>query len=108
MAATKTVSQLAQSHNSLTPRHGVVTLFGYGIEVRVDSGHLLLTDRLGADCRHFRLPRVRHGLKRLVIIGSDGFVSLSALRWLADQQVSFVLLERDGTVFTTTGPVRPS
>jgi CRISPR-associated protein Cas1 len=85
-----------------------VTLSGYGIEVRVDGGHLLLTDRLGADCRQFRLPRVGHGLKRLIIIGSDGFVSLSALRWLADQDASFVMLERDGSVLATTGPVRPS
>jgi CRISPR-associated endonuclease Cas1 len=108
MAATKNVSQLSQSHNSLTPLHGVVTLFGYGIKVRVDGGHLLLTDRLGADCRQFRLPRVGHGLKRLIIIGSDGFVSLSAFRWLADQQVSFLMLERDGTLLATTGPVRPS
>jgi len=108
MAATRTVSQLAQSHNSLTPRHGVVTLSSYGIEVRVDRGHLLLTDRLGANCRHFRLPRVGHGLRRLIIIGSDGCVSLSALRWLADQQVSFVMLERDGSVLATTSPIRPS
>jgi CRISPR-associated endonuclease Cas1 len=108
MAATKTVSQLAQSHNLLIPRHGVVTLSGYGIQVRVDGGHLVLTDRLGAECRQFRLPRVGHGLKRLIIIGSDGFVSLSALRWLADQQVSFVMLERDGSVLATTSPVRPS
>lgn len=108
MAVTKNVPQLAQSHNSLRPRHGVVTLSGYGIQVRVDGGHLLLIDRLGADCRQFRLPRVGHGLKRLVIIGSDGFVSLSAFRWLADQDASFVMLERDGSVLATTGPVRPS
>jgi CRISPR-associated endonuclease Cas1 len=108
MAAPKTVLQLSSSHNSIVPRHGVVTLFGYGIQVRVDRGHLLLDDGIGADRRHFRLPRVGHGLRRLVVIGSDGFVSLAALRWLADQKASFVLLERDGQVLTTTGPVRPS
>jgi CRISPR-associated endonuclease Cas1 len=112
MAATQNLRQLPESHNSghelIMPRHGVVTLFGYGIQVRVDRGHLLLEDGIGPNRRSARLPRVRHGLKRLVIIGSDGFVSLSALRWLADQQVSFILLERDGTVLTTTGPVRPS
>jgi CRISPR-associated endonuclease Cas1 len=96
------------AQSSIVPRHGVVTLYGYGIQVRVDRGHLLITDRLGVDCRQFRLPRVGHGLKRLIIIGSDGFVSLSALRWLADQDASFVMLERDGSVLATTGPVRPS
>jgi hypothetical protein len=37
MAATKTVSQLSQFHNSsaelIVPRHGVITLFGYGCDL---------------------------------------------------------------------------
>jgi CRISPR-associated endonuclease Cas1 len=89
-------------------RHGVITLYGYGISVRVDRGHLVLQDGIAADRREARLARVGHGLKRLVVIGSDGMVSLSALRWLADQDAAFVLLERDGSVLTTCGPVRPS
>jgi CRISPR-associated endonuclease Cas1 len=108
MAARKTVYQLPLSHNSLTPRHGVVTLFGYGIQVRVDRGHLLLEDGIGPDRQRYRFPRVGHGLKRLVVIGADGVVSLAALRWLADQKAAFTFLERDGTVLLTTGPVRPS
>jgi CRISPR-associated protein Cas1 len=86
----------------------VLTLFGYGIKVHVDRGHLFLEDGIGPDRRHFRLPRVGHGLKRLVVVGNDGFVSLSAIRWLADQGASFSLLERDGQVLATTGPVRRS
>jgi CRISPR-associated protein Cas1 len=35
-------------------------------------------------------------------------VSFAALRWLADQNAAFVMLERDGTVLATTGPVKPS
>src|SRR6266852_191342 len=92
----------------ITPQHGVVTLFGYGIQARVDRGHLILEDGIGANRRRGRLSRVGHGLKRLVVIGSDGMVSLSALRWIADQNASFVMLERDGSVLTTTGPVRAS
>jgi CRISPR-associated endonuclease Cas1 len=108
MAASRTVYQRSQSDNSLTLRHGVVTLSGYGIRVTVDRGHLLLEDGNGSVRGTIRLPRVRHGLKRLVIIGSDGFVSLAALRWLADQQAAFIMLERDGKVLAVTGPVRPS
>jgi CRISPR-associated endonuclease Cas1 len=108
MAATKTVYQLPQSHNSVAPRHGVVTLFGYGIQVRVDRGHLLVEDGIASDRRRWRLPRVGHRLRRLVVIGSDGMVSLSALRWLADQDVAFSMLDRDGSVLVTTGPVRSS
>ena len=90
------------------PRSGVVTLSGYGISARVDRGHLTLEDGIGADRSSCRLPRVGHGLKRLVIIGTDGEVSLAALRWLAEQKASFVMLDRDGSVTATTGPVRSS
>jgi CRISPR-associated endonuclease Cas1 len=96
------------SDSTIKPRLGVVTLYGYGIQARVDRGHLLLEDGIGTARRHARFSRIRHGLKRLVVIGSDGIVSLAALRWLADQNASFVMLERDGTVLTTSGPVRPS
>jgi len=108
MAASATVSQFRQSRNLLTPRHGVITIYGYGITVHVDRGHLILKDGIGRDRHEARLPRVGHGLRRLVVIGFDGFVSLGALRWLADQDAAFVMLERDGSVLATTGPVRPS
>jgi CRISPR-associated endonuclease Cas1 len=108
MADQQNVSQLRKSHNSLSPRFGVVTLFGYGTSVRVERGHLVLEDGIGPDRRHARFARVGHGLKRLVVIGSDGMVSFAALRWLADQNAAFVMLERDGSVLATTGPARPS
>jgi CRISPR-associated endonuclease Cas1 len=107
MAARKTVYQSAQSLNSV-PRHGVLTLVGYGIQVRVDRGHLVVEDGIGAERHHYRLPRVGHGLKRLVVIGSDGFVSLAALRWLERQDAAFVMLERNGKTLCVTGPVGSS
>src|SRR5271166_6551265 len=44
----------------------------------------------------------------LAVIGSDGMISLAALPWLADQGAAFVMLERNGQVLITTGPVRSS
>jgi CRISPR-associated endonuclease Cas1 len=126
MAATQTVAQALQFCKSgdsispldeiipsirrsvLQPRRGVVVLHGYGINVRVERGHLVLESGVGSDRYKGRFARVGHGLERLVVVGADGVVSLSALRWLADQNASFVMLERDGTVMATTGPVRPS
>jgi len=83
-------------------------LYGYGSSIRVDRGHLIVEDGVGSDRYKGRFARVGHGLERLVVVGADGVVSLSALRWLADQNASFIMLERDGTVLATTGPVRPS
>jgi CRISPR-associated endonuclease Cas1 len=107
MAATENVRQLSQSHNSV-PRHAVLTLVGYGIQVHVDKGHLIVQDGIGADRYSYRLPRVGHRLKRLVVVGSDGQISLAALRWLRDQDVGFSFLERNGKVLCVTGPVGSS
>ena len=68
----------------------------------------MIEDGIGGKRSCARLSRVGHGLRRLVIVGNDGMVSLAALRWLADQNASFVMLERDGQVLTTTGPVPSS
>ena len=126
MAATQTLSQPSQFFKSggtkpggefeqtsitttkMQARRGVLVLSGYGISVRVERGHLVLADGIGSERNRGRFPRVNHGLERLVVIGGDGEVSLAALRWLADQNASFVMLERDGKVLATTGPVRPS
>jgi CRISPR-associated endonuclease Cas1 len=75
--------------------------------VLVERGHLILEDGIG-ERKKARFPRVGHGIRRLVVIGSDGVVSLAALRWLADQNAAFVMLDRDGSVLAVTGPVRPS
>ena len=103
MAASHTLS-----HSLAIRKSGVLVLSGYGIRVQISAGHLLAHDGIADERRTIRLPRVGHGLRRLVIIGSDGFITLEALRWLADQDAAFVMLERDGTVLVTTGPVRPS
>lgn len=124
MAATQTVAQRFPLRNStpdgsfpeensstayvatVQPQHGVITLSGFGIAARVDRGHLVLEDGIAGDRRRCRLPRIGHGLKRLVVIGSDGQLSLAALRWLADQDAAFTMLDRSGKVLVTTGPVR--
>jgi len=87
----------------LTVRNGVITLYGYGISVRVERGHLVLEDGIG-NRRFRRFSRVGNGIRRVVVVGSDGAISLSAMRWLTDQGAALVMLERDGSVIASTGP----
>src|SRR6266699_6484067 len=106
MAASHTLSQsftIPQISKS-----GVLTLYGYGIRLAMQAGHLQIEDGIGPERRKFRLPRVNHKLKRLVCIGDDGFITLSALRWLSDIGASFVMLDRLGRVRVVTGPTSPS
>src|SRR5258708_19849825 len=119
MAATQTLAQPLQFYKSgdsvpvrgeiassvspsvLRPRRGVIVLYGYGTSVRVERGHLVVEDGVGSDRYKGRFPRVGHGLERLVVIGADGVMSLSALRWLADQNASFSTPERNGTLLSS-------
>jgi len=103
MAASHTLS-----HSHTIRKSGVIVLNGYGIRVQVNGGHLLLHDGIADERRTIRLPRVNHGLKRLVLIGSDGFISLEALRWISDVGAAFLILDRRGKVLTVTGPVASS
>jgi CRISPR-associated endonuclease Cas1 len=107
MEAKKTVYQSARSLNSV-PRHGILTLVGYGISVTVDKGHLIVNDGIGAERCHYRLPRIGHRLKRLVIVGSDGLLTLAALKWLRDQDITLAFLERNGRVLSVVGPAGSS
>jgi len=106
MAASHTLPQ--PSAISQISKLGILTIHGFGIRVRMQSGHLEIEDGIGPDRHKFRLPRVNHRLKRLVCIGEDGFITLSALRWLSDVGASFVLLDRLGKVHVVTGPASPS
>jgi len=95
-------------HSHALRKSGVLVLDGYGIRVQVNAGHLLLHDGIADERRSIRLPRVNHGLKRLVMIGSDGFITLEAVRWISDVGAAFLMLDRRGKVLTVTGPVAPS
>jgi CRISPR-associated endonuclease Cas1 len=87
---------------------GVLVLYGYGVRVTMQAGHLQLEDGAGPERRKLRLPRVGHGLKRLVCVAEDGFATFDALKWLADIDASFVMLNRSGKVLFVTGPTASS
>ena len=108
MAASGTLPQENWSRKSPINRSGVLTLFGYGVKIRMQSGHLEIEDGIGPERRKIRLARVGHGLKRLVCISEDGFTTLSALKWLSHIGVPFLMLDRRGKVLFVTGPTAPS
>jgi len=108
MAAWQNLSQVTNSGKSSISKGGVLTIHGFGVRVRMQSGHLQIEDGVADERRTVRLARVGHGLRRLVCIAEDGFFTLDALKWLADQDASLVMLDRSGKVSLVTGPTAPS
>ena len=83
-------------------RGSVCVVEGYGVQVHVKRGHLVVNDGLGAERQERAYSRATHGLSRLVILGHEGFVTLDALRWLADLGIAFQQVDRDGRVLVTS------
>jgi CRISPR-associated endonuclease Cas1 len=91
---------------SLTPAitNGVLVLDGYGLQVTVKRRHLLVSYGTGRNRRWARISRATAGIKRLVVLGHSGIVSLDALRWLHDIGASFIQIDRDTEVIAAYGP----
>jgi len=94
----------------VAPAPDTLTLAGYGVRLSIERGHLLITDGIGASRRTIRLPRVS-GLKRVMVLGHAGTVSLEALRWLRDVGAIFVQMDADASLVavgvpTNAGDVR--
>jgi CRISPR-associated endonuclease Cas1 len=74
---------------------GIITAHGYGLKVRVENRHLTVEDGFGRQRRTRRYHRTNK-LRRLVLIGRSGYVTLDALRWLHDTGAAFVHLDTNG------------
>ena len=89
---------------TVSPPTGVHVLSGYGLRVAVERGHLVVDDGVGADRRRQVFSRIDGELKRLVILGHAGTISLDAIRWLHGVGAPIVHLDTDGTLFFVAAP----
>ena len=87
-------------------RGGTFILTGYGIRVTVERGHLTISDGYSDVRRRARLHKATCGLRRLLVLGSSGFVTFEALRWLHDIGAAFVQIGEMGEVLLASGPQR--
>src|SRR4051794_7092129 len=75
-------------------KQGVAVLYGYGIHVSVWRRHLVCRDGIGPARREGRYHHATSGLRRLVILGTDGSLTLEAIHWL--RQAKAALIQLDG------------
>jgi CRISPR/Cas system-associated endonuclease Cas1 len=90
-------------------KHGVLVLWGFGIKVRMDRDAFLAEWGVGLKRYQVRLSRVEgHKLRRVVLIGSDGYFSLEALRFITDVGASLEVIDKRGKALMVCSPVAPS
>jgi CRISPR-associated protein Cas1 len=81
-------------------RAGTVVVGGFGVGIRVSDGHLVVSTRDEGELRFSRISRLR----RLVVIGTSGSVSLLALWWCREVDVCVLVVEPSGRVLTIASP----
>ncbi len=87
--------------------NGLVVAHGYGVRIRVHRRHLVVEDGVGRKRRARRYHRATSRLKRLVLIGHTGYITLDALRWLRDIGAALVHLGANGQLITTSTAAGP-
>jgi CRISPR-associated endonuclease Cas1 len=88
----------------LTPPRGILVLSGYGLSVSVWRGRLRVADGIGRERREAIVHRATGRLRRLVVLGHTGTVSLEAIRWLADLGAGYLQIDEDGRVLAALAP----
>jgi CRISPR-associated endonuclease Cas1 len=85
----------------------IVVADGYGLQIRINRGHLVINDGIPGEGRRERhYGRVTSKLARLVVLGGSGSLSLDALRWLQDVGASLVCVDRDHSLMVTSAATR--
>src|SRR5216684_1428350 len=90
------------------PKHGILFMSCFGLRLQVQNGHLSAEWGIGAERHHVRLPRVNRNLRRVIVVGSDGFATFDAIRWITDIGAALVFLDRRGKLLFASGPTAPS
>jgi hypothetical protein len=83
------------------PRNGILAVHGYGIKIHVYRRHLVIDDGIGRDRRTRSYHRTSK-LRRLVLVGRTGYITLEAIRWLHDVGAALVHIDADGRLLVTS------
>jgi CRISPR-associated endonuclease Cas1 len=95
-------SHVSATFSQLNCAGGVCVVDGYGAHVRVYRRQLVVSDGIGRYRRERTFTKALADIKRLVILGHEGAITLEALRWLNDAGIAFLLIDRDGEVIASS------
>jgi CRISPR-associated endonuclease Cas1 len=91
-------------YSSIPVNDGVLVLSGYSVTLKVQNGCLQVIDGVGDEARKdiFSKPNCR--IKRVVILGYNGSVSLSSLKWLFDIGAGILQIGWNGEIYYSAIP----
>lgn len=93
----------AFAHRDAT-NDAIAVVDGYGVAIKVHRGHLVVEDGIGMHRRERRYTRGSRQLRRLVVLGHTGIITLDAIRWCHDVGITITQIDTDGRVLTASSP----
>jgi CRISPR-associated endonuclease Cas1 len=96
------------AHSPFSRKSGVLVITGFGIKISRQMGQIHIEDGIGAARRLICLPRVTRSLRRIIVIGSDGYCTFEGLRSIADIGAALIFIDRRGKLLFASGPTAPS
>jgi CRISP-associated protein Cas1 len=87
-----------------TENQPVITVHGYGIQIKLQHGHLVIRDGIGKHHRERKFPQADRSIRRIVVTGPDGFITLDALQYCRDHGISVTTLDPDGDLTALYAP----
>jgi CRISPR-associated endonuclease Cas1 len=90
------------------PKHGTLFMWGFGLRLQIQNGHLCAEWGVGRDRHKVRLSRVSRDLKRVIVVGNGGFATFDAINWITDIGASLIFLDRRGKLLFASTPTSPS
>ena len=84
-----------------------LVLAGYGAGLRVDKDALIVTEGRTHHPQQpitYKLYRGLHSIARIVCLDPQGSLSFAAAKWCRDEDITVVLLDREGALLSTLTP----
>ena len=100
------MGELAERVLNRTPADpSVMILDGFGLTLKVHRGHMVAEDGYGTTRRSRTLYRAERNVRRIIILGTTGSISIAALRWCADVGIAVIVLDpSEGRILSVGTP----
>lgn len=86
-----------------------IILGGYGVQVKVQHRALVLCyDRANTEEKTITLYRGVHKIRQIVIVSDGGYISIEAVKWCVQENITVYLLDWCGSLLQVLTPKHPS
>ncbi len=99
-------TKLTTEQRSIPVKDGTVILSGYSVSAKTEKGFLCLHYGCAEDQHTAKYSPATCKIKRLVILGHDGYITLAALKWLFDIGAGIIQIGLDGEIILASAPHR--